>query len=291
MSVRVLKGPQRVTGETNSTINQTQPTLQTVSISSSSNTIKNQQQTVNKAPAVKATMKAAVVKTAAKGLSGGLGGGVKRVLSAPKRVSKPSANVPSTSSTVAASQPMEIEVENESTLTTEPPTSSGVDLSTASLDELRSLLSSAHWTQRLKGFVELRARLERCASSSTSSSSITGAMLDVCITHLDDANARISGHAMDCLYNVIETSYTKSTTSILGMISVRLSNLLLPLFCKLADRRPAIREQANTLLNQLREHLDGVQIIAKCCCDCTQMALGWRSNCVRMVVRWRSDGA
>ena len=339
MSVRVLRGPQRQAqphGQTQHSSSrldrEVKPSSSSVATKSKSNwsTTASNNNSVgglgvvsssssNNTSTTSSTTSVSAVSSSASSLtsapSGGLLGGVKRVLKAPQRQAVKSST--QTQSSAAAAAPADSSVpvlatasssmehactESQSQLESssssiERDTSNLTDISSISvnvvsnvtqeltshsMDELRSLLSSAHWTQRLKGFSELRRKLESWTWSAGTgkntgrplSEAIAGSLLDLLVNHLDDANARVNTQAMECLHNIIadgsnnnNNGETVTQTQILArqklsMVAARLGTILCPLFCKLGDRRPIIREQANNLLNHLRANLDSVALLA-----------------------------
>lgn len=122
-------------------------------------------------------------------------------------------------------------------------------------ETLRTMVEDTQWSTRVKAFESINMRLQRAISSSEAlNEGMIETFVDLCLPHLADPHHKVSADALQVLQTCI--------ASFPHFIKSRLGAILLALFHRLADRRPAIRDQANSILNLMRSTLDSVQIMA-----------------------------
>jgi hypothetical protein len=187
------------------------------------------------------------------GLSALSGGGAKRILRQPPKQPQQPQPVSTAAEQTHPVKKEEIPVDREPTAAT---STASAELGGSSMATLQKLAANQHWTQRLQALQEARARL---ASRSTALiQTDLSTLLDMTVTFMGDSNSRIASEATDAL-KLCVLDQTEVTSELIG---TRLPVILPTLFARLADRRPAVRDQANDMLNAVRGHHDPVTLMA-----------------------------
>jgi hypothetical protein len=122
-------------------------------------------------------------------------------------------------------------------------------------ETLRKMVQDDNWETRLKAFEVINHRLKQAESSDQFNDTFLDIVLDLSVTHLEDSHIKIASESMQVIQRIIENvSYSLKTRS-------KIPLLITALFFRLADRRLTIRDQANALLNTIRQSFDPVLII------------------------------
>mmetsp|Transcript_248 Transcript_248/g.445 ORF Transcript_248/g.445 Transcript_248/m.445 type:complete len:1648 (-) Transcript_248:185-5128(-) len=125
-----------------------------------------------------------------------------------------------------------------------------------SVSETRDMLADPLWTNRVRGLEAITARFKRWLASANTSGNYPAHLdefLDVCIKCIPDSHQKVSAQA----HLAIEVLATSRNALIIS----KLGTLLPLLFGRLADRRPANRSQANSLLDIFRDVHDPCTIM------------------------------
>ena len=129
-----------------------------------------------------------------------------------------------------------------------------------SLGEIRGMAEDEHWLTRLKAFSIVNQRLsEATGDGSRDDYQLVGAhmiegYLELAIVHLGDTHQKVAAEILNTIQLCME-KFSDYGSSKLGVV-------LAALFHRLADRRQAVREQANTLLNTVRVVYDPEIVVA-----------------------------
>jgi len=103
----------------------------------------------------------------------------------------------------------------------------------------------------------MNQRLERAVSAcETLGSSIIEVFVDLGLSHLADTHHKVSMAALSLLMSLhSQSQFNKQCKPKLGTVTTALFN-------RLIDRRPNVRDQANSILNEIRYNFDPVDLIA-----------------------------
>lgn len=124
-------------------------------------------------------------------------------------------------------------------------------------DSLRKLAQDDRWESRQKVFEIIYERLKQVENNSDQlTDALIDTIVDLSVKHIEDSHLKIATEAMQVLQHIIENS------SFAARSISNLSAIISSLFFRLADRRPTIRDQANNLLNILRQVYDPIVIIS-----------------------------
>jgi hypothetical protein len=130
-----------------------------------------------------------------------------------------------------------------------------------SLDALRTMLRDSLWSNKLKALEAMTGRLNRGIDAQKISknadcgltSSTIEAFVDLSNEHLGDAHHKVTAEAFVVL--------SLCVNSFSSMCIPKIGVFIPTLFQRLADRRAAVRDAANELLNSTRTAFDSVALI------------------------------
>lgn len=122
-------------------------------------------------------------------------------------------------------------------------------------ETLRTLAEDSQWTNRLKAFESINQRLQRAKlTNETLNETMIETFIDISTQHFADPHQKVATEAIT-IVQICVTSYPMLLKNKLGV-------LLLSLFNRLADRRPAIRDQTNNILNLIRSQINPILIMS-----------------------------
>lgn len=186
-------------------------------------------------------------------------------LQGPKRIARQIPQPPASIMVQTIGPTLGTDTVTKSYFVTKSPEKPKEPLAVLPLDELRALSEDSHWENRVQAMEMLNNRLQGLVVTATEVDlhdksftplqiSTIEVLLEILVNRLDDAHHKVTIESLIALELCVE-NFT--------VLSVSKLPLFLPaLFQRLVDRRPHIKEKANSLLNIVRTIYEPVVLVA-----------------------------